>query len=231
MPEMKPLPRSRFAVFLLTLVLAVLAVPAAGAEQNGPAELVALETMTRPPLLEIRYATAYNFTGTQLYPFPGAWLRPEAVAALEKVQAELKAEGLGLKLFDAYRPLSVQQKMWDLIQDERYVSDPARNRGRHTRGTAVDVTLIDAKGDPLPMPTGYDDFTEKAHSDHDGPEVSPEAKANREKLADVMTRHGFEAYPYEWWHFDLTGWKEYPPLDVGFEALRGKFATAPATAP
>jgi len=188
---------------------------------EGP-ELVRLESLERPPLLEIRYATPYNFTHTQLYPWPAAWLHPAAANALLAVQQELEQSGLGLKVFDAYRPLSVQQKMWDLIQDERYVSNPARNQGRHTRGTAVDVTLVDKVGNELPMPTGFDDFTEKAHRDYDGEAVSTEAKVNRAKLAEVMQKHGFLPYSYEWWHFDLKGWEEYPVLDVDFIELDKK---------
>ncbi len=82
-----------------------------------------------PPLEEIRYATKYNFTGTKLYPFPIAFLRKEVAVALEQVQRYLADKGLGLKVWDGYRPMSVQQKMWDLIRDERYVSNPAKNSG------------------------------------------------------------------------------------------------------
>jgi len=81
----------------------------------------------------------------------------------------------------------------------------------------VDVTLVDAKGRELPMGTGYDDFSEKAHPDHAG--LPDRVKRNRARLAAVMTRHGFEAYPFEWWHFDLKGWERYPVLDVGIDAL------------
>jgi D-alanyl-D-alanine dipeptidase len=93
--------------------------------------------LPNPPIEEIRYATKYNFSGELLYPFPAAFLHRDAAASLEKVQEYLARSGLGLKVWDGYRPLSVQQKMWDLIRDERYVSNPAKNQGRHTRGTAV----------------------------------------------------------------------------------------------
>jgi zinc D-Ala-D-Ala dipeptidase len=141
------------------------------------------------------------------------------------VQEYLARSGLGLKVWDGYRPLSVQQKMWDLIRDERYVSNPAKNQGRHTRGTAVDVTLVDKRGRELPMPTDFDDFTERAHSDWLG--ASTAQKDNRALLEAAMTRFGFEIYPYEWWHFDFHGWQSYPPLDRSFAeivhpAARGK---------
>ena len=101
-------------------------------------KLVRLTHLEIPPLEEIRYATKYNFTGTKLYPFPIAFLQKDAAAALEKIQQYLATQGLGLKVWDGFRPMSVQQKMWDLIKDERYVSNPAKNLGRHTRGTAVE---------------------------------------------------------------------------------------------
>jgi len=189
-------------------------------------ELVPVHSLPNSPLEEIRYATQTNFTGQKLYPFPAAYVRKEVAEALSAVQNDLANLGLGLKIYDGYRPLSVQQKMWDLIQDERYVSNPAKNRGRHTRGTAVDVTLVDKLGKELVMPTDFDDFTEKAHSDSD--DTDPEAKRNRKILQEVMTRHGFEIYPYEWWHFDFQGWQKFPALDVSFQELAGGEETTTA---
>jgi zinc D-Ala-D-Ala dipeptidase len=182
-----------------------------------PGHLVDLAKLPNPPIEEIRYATKYNFTGELLYPFPAAFLHRNAATSLEKVQEHLARSGLGLKVWDGYRPLSVQQKMWDLIRDERYVSNPAKNQGRHTRGTAVDVTLVDKRGRELPMPTDFDDFTEKAHSDWPG--ASTVQKDNRALLEAAMTRFGFEIYPYEWWHFDFHGWQSYPPLDRSFAEI------------
>lgn len=189
-------------------------------------DLADVATIQPPPLEEIRYATRYNFTGEKLYPFPAAFVHRDTAAALAKVQADLAKDGLGLKIWDGYRPLSVQRKMWDLVRDERYVSNPAVNRGRHTRGTAVDVTLVDKLGNELAMPTPFDDFTEAAH--RDSKTMTPTQRANLEKLATVMARHGFEPYPFEWWHYDLRGWKNYPVLDVPFEALaRGEKSPSP----
>jgi D-alanyl-D-alanine dipeptidase len=173
--------------------------------------------MERPPLEEIRYATAYNFTGMKLYPFPAAYVHRDLVPALEAVQAELAAEGLGLKIYDGYRPMPVQQRMWDLIQDERYVSNPQKNKGRHTRGTAVDVTLVDKMGKDLPVPSDFDDFSERAATAYAG--ATTEERKNRDKLQEVMLKHGFESFPHEWWHFDFHGWKNYEPLEVTFEEL------------
>ncbi len=179
--------------------------------------LVSVRTIEPPLLEEIRYATAYNFTGQVLYSVPGAWVHREAAAALQAVQRELAAQGLGLKIYDGYRPLSVQQKMWDLVRDERYVSNPAVNKGRHTRGTAVDVTLVDRAGNELEMPSAFDDFTEAAH--RDAKTMSAVQRGNMRTLEAVMARHGFEPYPYEWWHFDFREWKTYPVLDISFARL------------
>lgn len=188
--------------------------------------LVDVETIRPPVLEEIRYATTYNFTGQVLYPAPEAWVQRDVAAALQAVQKELAKEGLGLKIYDCYRPLSVQQKMWDIVRDERYVSNPAVNKGRHTRGTAVDVTLVDKMGNDLDMPSTFDDFTEAAHRDSKA--MTAGQRENMLRLQGVMARHGFEPYPFEWWHFDFRDWKKYPVLDISFDALaRGEKTTEP----
>jgi D-alanyl-D-alanine dipeptidase len=180
-------------------------------------ELVNVGSMKNPPLEEIRYATTFNFMGTKLYPFPVAYVRRELIPRLESIQKELSGKGLGLKIYDGYRPLPVQQKMWDLIRDERFVSNPAVNRGRHTRGTALDVTLVDRQGHTLHMPSDFDEFSLRAAVNYRGGTV--EERRNRDLLQRVMTRHGFLSYPDEWWHFDFRDWEKYPPLSVGFSEL------------
>jgi len=174
--------------------------------------LVPLETVQPPCLPEVRYATRHNFTGRVLYPQPRIFLHRDAARALALVQRDLQKLGLGLKVWDGYRPLSVQWKMWNLIRDERYVSNPAKNKGRHTRGTAVDVTLIDSLGRELPMPSDFDDFSERAHRAYGGGTV--EQRRNRQLLQTAMEKRGFIGFPTEWWHFDLKNWEKYPVLDV-----------------
>lgn len=169
---------------------------------------------------DIRYATANNFLGFAAYSKPACYLRLEVALAVSQAQKELMAQGLSLKLFDGYRPLSIQQLMWDRIQDERYVSNPAKNKGRHTRGTAIDLTIVDLHGNELEMPTEFDDFSEKAHSD--ALDITAIAKKNRELLKRVMEKQNFIQLPFEWWHFDYTGWnndEKYPALDYSFEEL------------
>lgn len=212
----------------LSLLLAALVSAAAMAEPAPPQPhgLIPLDAIQPPVLPEVRYATRHNFTGEALYPFPRLWIHRDAAAALERVQRELQESGLGLKVYDAYRPFAVQKKMWDLVRDERYVSNPAKNRGRHTRGTAVDVTLIDRAGRELPMPSDFDDFSEKAHRDYRG--CTDAEKANRRKLETIMVRHGFVPYPDEWWHFDLEGWENHPVFDISPQSLAsGETLAAP----
>jgi D-alanyl-D-alanine dipeptidase len=183
--------------------------------------------VVHPALLqEIHYATPYNFTGKQLYPFPAVFVHKDLVRPLRKVQQELLRQGLGLKIYDGYRPFSVQRRMWDLIRDERYVSDPNKNRGRHPRGTAVDVTLVDRMGNELRMPTPFDDFTEKAH--RSSTKWTAEERANSLTLEAIMAKHGFIPFPYEWWHFDYKNWEKYPPLDISFRDLANGVETTVA---
>lgn len=209
----------RRGIAVVAFLLAV-GFPLRAEARGGASDLVDVTTMKRPPLEEIRYATPYNFTGKQLYPFPAAYVRRELIPSLEAIQKELAKRGLGLKIYDSYRPLPIQQKMWDLIHDDRFVSDPAKNSGRHTRGTAVDVTLVDKLGNPLPMPSGFDEFSPRAAVAYEG--GTSEQRRNRDLLQGVMTRHGFLSYPDEWWHFDFKGWEKLEPLSVGFVDLRDR---------
>jgi zinc D-Ala-D-Ala dipeptidase len=167
--------------------------------------------------LDIRYATPENFMKKQLYPVAKAYLRAPAAEALRNVQADLARENLGIKVFDAYRPYRVTVAMWEPIRNPDYVADPKKG-SRHNRGAAVDVTLIDLRtGNELAMPTPYDDFTPRAA--HAFADLPADVVANRTKLREVMTRHGFEPLPSEWWHFDFKGWERFELMDVGLEEL------------
>jgi D-alanyl-D-alanine dipeptidase len=166
--------------------------------------------------LDIRYATTNNFTGKQVYDEAKFFLRNEPAMKILEVQKELKALGLGLKIFDGYRPLSVQKKFWQIMPDERYVADPKKG-SRHNRGAAVDLTLVDKNGNEIPMPTPYDDFTEKASRDY--MDLSPQIIINRKFLEDLLAKYGFIGLPTGWWHFDYNGWEKYDVLDVEFKTL------------
>ncbi|MHC4234599.1 MAG: D-alanyl-D-alanine dipeptidase, partial [Planctomycetota bacterium] len=162
-------------------------------------------------LIDLRYATADNFTGQQLYPVARCLLRESVARRLQRVQDRLVRRGLGLKIYDGYRPLSVQRKLWEIVPDPKYVADPAKG-SRHNRGAAVDVTLVDFTGRDLEMPTGYDDFSPAAHRDYSG--GTKASRQNRQILTDAMEAEGFRGLADEWWHFDAPGWEGYPLLDV-----------------
>ncbi len=205
---------------LLGLLLTCSAGLAAGPEESAlrAAGLVEPSGLDKSILLDIRYATDNNFTGQKVYPSARCYLRADIAAKLLKVQDTLRPKGLGLKVYDCYRPFSVQERFWSIMPDERYVLEPVRKDGvmvkssRHNKGAAVDVTLVDARGRELPMPTGYDDFTDKAHRDSTA--ASTEARANSLLLEKAMAAQGFEPLSTEWWHFDGPGWQQYPPLDL-----------------
>jgi len=166
---------------------------------------------------DVRYATTNNFMHQTLYPVSKVFLRRPAAIALHDVERELAREGLGLKLFDGYRPYRVTVRMWKPIRNPDFVADPAKG-SRHNRGAAVDLTLIDLRtGNEIAMPTGYDAFTVKARQDYN--DLPADAIANRAKLRDVMTRHGFDPLPSEWWHFDFRRWERFELLDLPLETL------------
>jgi D-alanyl-D-alanine dipeptidase len=177
------------------------------------ATLVDATTIVPRLKLDIRYATTANFTHQRLYAHARCLLQDDVARRLAEVQRELRARGLGLVIYDCYRPLSVQKKRWALVPDERYVSDPAKG-SRHNRGAAIDLALVDKRGRALPMPSAYDEFTERAHRDFTGGTESQ--RANRALLDETMSRHGFVGLPTEWWHFDAVEWQTYP---IGDEPL------------
>ena len=178
------------------------------------ADVLAVEPSLR---VELRYATADNFMHRAVYPANArCYLRAPVAAKLQAVQRELQAQGLGLKLYDCYRPLSVQKLLWQVVPDERYVARPEKG-SRHNRGAAVDLTLVDREGRELPMPTAFDAFDERAHRDYD--KLPPEILKNRALLESAMGKRGFVPLPTEWWHFDDADFRDYPLADVGFEVL------------
>jgi len=167
-------------------------------------------------VLDVRYATSNNFTGHVLYPYPAAWLRTKPAEALKKVQEELAAKGLGLKIYDAYRPFTITCSLWRYTTDRHYTASP-RKGSHHNRGLAVDITIIDLKtGKELPMGTGYDNFTDSAH--HAFTKLPADVLANRRLLKGLMWKHGFNFIPTEWWHYHWRD-KNYDVLDMPFDDL------------
>ena len=191
-----------FIIFLLTFI---------SLNAQSDSSIVPLSSIDSTIVTDVKYATTNNFTGQILYPTDKVYIRKIVGEALAKVQAHLLENyNLQIKVFDGYRPLSVQKKMWKILPDDRYVANPAKG-SRHNRGAAVDLILIDSTGSELEMGTEYDNFTEKAHYDY--PNLSEEVKSNRKILLDAMVKFGFSPIESEWWHFDFNGWKKFSILD------------------
>jgi D-alanyl-D-alanine dipeptidase len=181
--------------------------------------IVYVKKYAKTVIFDWKYATTDNFTGKILYHHPEAFLRLEAAEALQQVEKELLSKGIGLKIFDAYRPYSITKKMWEVVPDERYAANPAKGSG-HNRGAAVDVTLVNlTTRAELLMPTTFDDFSEKAH--HDYKDLPEEVIANRELLKSTMEKFGFVALNTEWWHYSImNAANKYELLDLNFRQLK-----------
>lgn len=183
-----------------------------GADQDG-SQLIDIGELDPTIALDIRYATDKNLTGTVLYDAPRCLLRRAVAERLVKVQARLKKRDLGLKMWDCYRPISVQKRLWQLVKNARYVARPVFRNGRpvrgsrHNRGAAVDVTLVDSDQRDVSVPTDHDDFSRRAHSNYKG--GSRAGRANARRLRRAMIAEGFTPIASEWWHFDGPGWRSY----------------------
>ncbi|WP_293332308.1 M15 family metallopeptidase [Microcoleus sp. CAWBG58] len=180
------------------------------------ARLVDIRTVNRNIRLDIRYATTNNFLKRKLYSTAKCALRSSVAQKLGKVQTDLEKIGLGLKVYDCYRPFSVTKQMWEFLPDPNYVANPARG-SRHNRGAAVDLTLVDRTGKELEMPTPYDDFTKKAHRDYKG--GTAQSRKNRQILEDAMKKQGFIGITTEWWHFDSEDWQKFAILDISLTEI------------
>ncbi|WP_246050257.1 M15 family metallopeptidase [Neolewinella litorea] len=163
-------------------------------------ELIRLDSSI---VLEIRYATDSNFMERRIYDCGRCFYRPAVARALLAVHHDLRPLGLGLKMYDCYRPGPYQQRLWDVMPDARYVAHPARG-SVHSRGAAADLTVVElATGRELDMGTPYDFFGEEAYTTTtDLPE--PVLK-NRRTLQEAMRRRGFSTIRTEWWHFNYGG--------------------------
>lgn len=160
-------------------------------------------------LIDIRYATANNFTKKKIYDCPRCLLRPEAARAVVQAHRALQKKGYGLKMFDCYRPRPYQQRLWDAVPNPDYVTPPAKG-SMHSRGAAVDLTVVDAQGNELDMGTPYDFFGPEAHTDNTS--LPADVQANRRLLREALEAAGFSGIRTEWWHFSYQK-KTYPLSD------------------
>ena len=174
--------------------------------EPAPADLVAVVDYIPGTYTELRYASDNNFTHQVIYSFSDAYLRYGTVQKLASAQESLETAGYSLLIWDAFRPVSAQFKLWEICPDPAYVANPEKGYSSHSRGSTVDITLVTLDGDPVEMPTDFDDFT--AMADRDYSDVSDEAAANAGLLEEAMTAAGFKPYSAEWWHYSDT--EPYP---------------------
>jgi D-alanyl-D-alanine dipeptidase len=186
-------------------------------KQNPDKALVEIKKHIPNIQLDIRYATTDNFMHQKMYVQARAFTRLPVAKALKAVQAELNARGLGLKIYDGYRPYTITEKFYLKASDKHFVADPKKG-SKHNRGCAIDLSLIDMKtGKELDMPTPFDSFSPKAAADYK--DLPAQVIQNRELLKTAMENHGFKVLDNEWWHFDFMGWHNFELLDIPFEQL------------
>lgn len=150
-------------------------------------------------IIDLKYATSDNFTGQVIYENNVAFLRYGTIKKLIKVQDALNNNGYTLVIWDAYRPVESQFKLWEIYPDAKYVSDPNKGYSSHSRGNTIDVSIMKLDGTCIEMPSEFDDFSTKADRNYE--DVSNEAKNNVELLENVMKTYGFKGYFNEWWHY------------------------------
>lgn len=161
---------------------------------------VNLKNYSKDFVYDMKYATSDNFLKAKVYDCAECFLRLKTVEALIEANNSFMKMGYKIKLFDCYRPLDIQKKMWKIVPNPSYVADPSKG-SIHNRGGAVDITLIDSNGNELNMGTSFDFFGVEAS--HNYQNLSQQIKDNRELLKKVMIEKGFNSFDSEWWHYNL----------------------------
>ena len=208
-----------------TLCFCFILFSSAAFAQNRPApqtikreaDLLELVKLDKTVKLDIRYARTDNFVGKVVYPQARAFLQRPAAEAVVRVHKELKKQGLGIVVFDGYRPWSITKLFWEVTPAElrKFVANP-KTGSRHNRGCAVDLSIYDLKtGRLVPMPSDFDEFTERASPDYKG--GTAEETRNRDRLRRLMEAEGFTVNANEWWHFDFKDWQNYAIYDISFD--------------
>lgn len=176
--------------------------PGIGGNSAVAAGFVDIQKLDPSIQLDIRYATSNNFTESKIYDCARCFLRPETAQALSRAQSQLRRQGLSLKVYDCYRPRPYQQRLWDKVPNPDYVTPPEKG-SMHSRGAAVDLTIVDAAGQELDMGTPYDFFGPEAHYGYT--RLSGKVLSNRRLLRQVLEEVGLKGIRTEWWHFSYTG--------------------------
>ena len=192
---------------------------ASATEGADPAELLEVRKAIPDALVDLRYATPDNFVGEVLYP-AGArcLLRRDTLERLVEAANRLREKGYRIKLWDCYRPRSVQWKMWEKFPKPGYVANPERG-SNHNRGAAVDLTLVTLDGGEVEMPTPYDSFQRAAHQGYTG--GTHASREHRKLLRSAMEAAGFRINRSEWWHYDAPGALKLPVRDEPLVAVEG----------
>ncbi|RJT54738.1 D-alanyl-D-alanine dipeptidase [Rahnella variigena] len=175
--------------------------------------LVDLAEILPDAVIDLKYATADNLTGQPIYRESRCLLHPDAAAALRRCNDVAKLAGFTFKIYDAYRPQAAQACLWAAFPNPDYVVD-IKLGSHHSRGVAVDLTLLDEQGDVVNMGADFDEMTEVSHPFY--PDLPPQIQRNRLLLNAVMAAGGFKGITSEWWHFELPDAKTYPLLEERF---------------
>lgn len=162
--------------------------------------------------LDIRYASKNNFTHTVLYDADACILQENTLKKLLNAQEEFKSLGYKIKIWDAYRPFYIQKILWDIVPNSNYIANPYTGGSNHNRACAVDITLTDLNDIEINMPTGFDEFSDRAHRSYIG--ASEIQIKNAELLKNIMIKHGFKPIYTEWWHFDDANYSNYPIINI-----------------
>jgi zinc D-Ala-D-Ala dipeptidase len=197
------------------LVIVVFATSSRGVE--APADFINLSRFDFSIPQDLRYASSHNFAHRAFYSEPKCLLRRPVAQALARAQATLKLQGFGLKIYDCYRPLSIQKQMFLIHSDKVYVGDPEAGN-THTRAASVDVSLLDSKGDDVEMPSRFEDFS--PNSARNNKKMTAAAKKNLDRLDKAMIKEGFVPSQEQWWHFDIKNAASFSIEDVPFDSVR-----------
>ena len=180
--------------------------------------LVNIEKLSNEFVIEMKYATEDNFTRKKVYPISLCVMQLGTARKLIKANEEFLKMGLRIKIWDAYRPLSVQKLMYDIVPNDDFVANPYNGGSIHNSGFAVDITLVDMNGEEIEMPSGFDDFSEKASRNNTA--MNEVAAKNLSILTDVMIKNGFVTIDSEWWHYCDEDFKERIALNIPLEEIK-----------
>lgn len=200
MHYLKPCLFLLFFVFYMNSIAQTMDNDSISAAPANDTAFVNLKNFSNDFVYDMRYATADNFLKSKVYDCSECYLRYKTVKALIAANKMFMKRGFKIKLFDCYRPLDVQKKMWAIVPNPEYVANPAKG-SIHNKGGAVDITLVDFNGKELDMGTSFDFFGKEAS--HDFPDFSEEIKNNRNLLRKIMIKEHFNSFDSEWWHYNL----------------------------